>query len=176
MSPSTNAEKAFQYDEKYILKNKEKTLLRHRAYRKCNRTKINETYRLWRLKNKEKAIAHRMVKTAIQQGILMKSPCASCGQSPSFAHHEDYSKPLDIVWLCHRHHMQVHGKRLYGFKGLPLKVKEEWIISAESAWINKTKNHFQENESCKLCGLKWKDVGGQCKKQLLSPPASEEAK
>ena len=30
----------------------------------------------------------------------------------SQAHHPDYSKKLNIVWLCSEHHAQVHAERI----------------------------------------------------------------
>ena len=30
--------------------------------------------------------------------------CGKIGE----AHHPDYSKPLDVIWLCSEHHAQVH--------------------------------------------------------------------
>ena len=53
--------------------------------------------------------AHNAVSNAIRDGRLKKQPCEKCG-ADAHAHHEDYSKPLDVVWLCHTHHMERHRK------------------------------------------------------------------
>jgi hypothetical protein len=26
------------------------------------------------------------------------------------AHHDDYARPLDVTWLCRRHHQQRHAE------------------------------------------------------------------
>jgi hypothetical protein len=31
-----------------------------------------------------------------------------CGRTRSHAHHDDYSKPLDVIWLCSTHHRSRH--------------------------------------------------------------------
>jgi hypothetical protein len=36
--------------------------------------------------------------------------CEVCGSHPADAHHDDYTKPLDVRWLCEPHHMQVHRR------------------------------------------------------------------
>ena len=56
--------------------------------------------------------AHNAVQKAKMKGILKKLPCAVCGASNTHAHHEDYSKPLDVIWLCPLHHRMVHAGRL----------------------------------------------------------------
>jgi hypothetical protein len=33
-----------------------------------------------------------------------------CGRGPVHAHHPDYSQPLDVVFLCQRHHSQLHAR------------------------------------------------------------------
>ena len=53
--------------------------------------------------------AHYAVSNAIRDGKLEKKDCEVCGY-PAHAHHEDYSKPLEVVWLCHKHHMERHRK------------------------------------------------------------------
>jgi hypothetical protein len=45
---------------------------------------------------------------AIQSGVLTPQPCEVCGKEKSQGHHEDYSKPLDVIWLCIRHHHDRH--------------------------------------------------------------------
>ena len=45
---------------------------------------------------------------AIQGGKLTPMPCEVCGKVKTQGHHEDYSKPLDVVWLCIRHHQDRH--------------------------------------------------------------------
>lgn len=52
------------------------------------------------------AVAH-----ALRDGRLQRGPCAVGGDcAPRVeSHHRDYSKPLDVVWLCTRHHKQLHA-------------------------------------------------------------------
>lgn len=41
---------------------------------------------------------------------LERKPCEMCGEERSDAHHDDYSKPLEVRWLCRKHHMELHRK------------------------------------------------------------------
>lgn len=65
----------------------------------------------WKRQNPEKVAAHRMVASALKGGRL-KNPgkCSICGKITEYldAHHDDYSKPLDIVWLCISCHRRKH--------------------------------------------------------------------
>lgn len=58
--------------------------------------------------------AHCAVGKARREGILIPLPCAVCGSPNSVAHHEDYSKPLEVVWLCQKHHVARHRKLGWG--------------------------------------------------------------
>lgn len=60
------------------------------------------------------------VRLALDKGTLIKpSECSMkdvsvrCGGKIQ-AHHSDYSKPLDVLWVCHRHHRAVHYPKHYG--------------------------------------------------------------
>ena len=48
----------------------------------------------------EKYKARTAVNNAVRDKRLEKLPCAICGDKKSTAHHEDYSKPLEVVWVC----------------------------------------------------------------------------
>lgn len=48
--------------------------------------------------------ARRKVATEIEAGRLLRMPCEVCGELKSEAHHENYRMPLQIKWLCRRHH------------------------------------------------------------------------
>ena len=52
--------------------------------------------------------ANSAVRSALRSGRLRKQPCWVCGQS-AVAHHPDYDRPLDVVWLCQPHHKQAHA-------------------------------------------------------------------
>lgn len=56
----------------------------------------------------EKLAAQRAVSTARANGTLIPQPCRVCGAEKVDAHHEDYSKPLEVMWLCRTHHMALH--------------------------------------------------------------------
>jgi len=64
----------------------------------------------WVANNKEKVNAKHMVFRSVKKGEIVKSLiCAGCGESKRLdGHHQDYSKPLDVVWLCRPCHMFTH--------------------------------------------------------------------
>lgn len=65
----------------------------------------------WRKNNPEKNRAHRVVFSAKRNGTLIQQPCF-CGNPKTEAHHKDYSKPLQVEWLCKIHHSL--ADKLYG--------------------------------------------------------------
>lgn len=67
-----------------------------------------EASQKWALQNPFKIKAHKLLKQAISSGKVIKKPCYLCGKIKSEGHHEDYSKPLDVIWLCRQHHGLIH--------------------------------------------------------------------
>jgi hypothetical protein len=45
---------------------------------------------------------------AVRDGRVLKGTCLVCGEEKSQGHHFDYSRPLEVVWLCVHHHAAVH--------------------------------------------------------------------
>jgi hypothetical protein len=74
------------------------------ARRESNRRRAKRYY--W--KNREKDRARKIFKRALISGELIRMPCEVCGALESEGHHEDYSKPLEVRWLCRPHHNDVH--------------------------------------------------------------------
>jgi len=60
-----------------------------------------------RLRFPERDFARQVVSNAVRDGRLKSQPCWVCGEKAE-AHHPDYSRPLDVVWLCQPHHKQAH--------------------------------------------------------------------
>lgn len=58
---------------------------------------------------RQKRAARRKVATEIDAGRLLRGRCEACGASKTDAHHADYSKPLDVRWLCRRCHFKEEG-------------------------------------------------------------------
>lgn len=52
--------------------------------------------------------ARQIINNALVAGTMVKYPCVVCNDIKSEAHHEDYDKPLEIWWLCKKHHMLRH--------------------------------------------------------------------
>jgi len=45
----------------------------------------------------------------MRAGQLKRQPCIICGAEQVDAHHVDYLKPLEVVWLCRKHHLALHA-------------------------------------------------------------------
>lgn len=65
----------------------------------------------WKRRNPEKYKAQKMVFVAVRNGTLKRYPCDVCGNPKSEAHHEDYSKPLEVDWYCKKHHGEADARR-----------------------------------------------------------------
>lgn len=79
----------------------------------CNNCR-NEWSRMKRKRHTEltdeqklKANARSYLNVYIKRGKVTKGICF-CGANGVEAHHEDYSKPLDVVWYCRVHHLEKH--------------------------------------------------------------------
>lgn len=99
----------------YYEANKEELLEKQRIYQKENRELYNSISRKYRENpiNKIKESARNQVNKGIKYGRITKPEfCEDCGKDEFLeAHHEDYSKPLEVKWLCKTCHWKQHSKR-----------------------------------------------------------------
>lgn len=58
---------------------------------------------------KFKEAVRKLTNSKIRSGHLIRQPCEVCGTEEKIeAHHDDYMKPLDVRWLCKKHHQEHH--------------------------------------------------------------------
>lgn len=81
-----------------------------REYNAAHREQINKQKTDWWRRNRDRESVRNKTRYAIRVGKLVRQPCSVCGAVEVEAHHTDYSKPLEVVWLCHTHHLEAHGK------------------------------------------------------------------
>ena|SRR3990167_4473149 len=81
------------------------------TYREKHSERIKSVAKKWRDKNGFKKTAHRLLRSAVMSGELKKpDKCQQCSSTkPIQAHHEDYSKPLEVLWMCVSCHSKRHG-------------------------------------------------------------------
>ena len=78
--------------------------------RRIEQVREYDRQRGFRVYDEQKTRARLAVTHAVRDGLLSRLPCTVCGDREADAHHDDYSKPLEVVWLCRRHHMQRHQR------------------------------------------------------------------
>lgn len=83
-------------------------------YFKTDRGKevLNKADRKSKLKYPEKNKARIILRYAVKIGKVKRGNCVSvfsdiC-KGKVEAHHPDYSKPLEVMWLCRKHHSNLH--------------------------------------------------------------------
>lgn len=65
-------------------------------------------------RNPLKRAARTAVGNALRSGLLKRGPCEAVGcLKVAQAHHDDYSKPLSVRWLCDEHHKKLHRGVLF---------------------------------------------------------------
>lgn len=81
----------------------------------CWKGGISKNYYHYRLIQKarypDRVKARLLAHKAERSGVLVKQPCEICGSLDVQKHHDDYSKPLEVKWLCRKHHREKTGNR-----------------------------------------------------------------
>ena len=86
---------------------------RMREYRQRHPERIAEYERSGRrpkrIVDPEQKRAWNALTSAVRYGEIRRGPCEVCGTEEKVeAHHDDYSRPLDVRWLCRDHHEELH--------------------------------------------------------------------
>ena len=83
-----------------------------KAWHENHREQSSNAVGKWSRSNRIKKNAHNKVYAALKSGELVKLDyCEICFESGELqAHHEDYNKPLKVVWLCSECHGKIHRK------------------------------------------------------------------
>lgn len=89
----------------------------------------------------------RKTKDLLIKGKLKRKPCVVCKNNQVVPHHEDYSNPYNIIWLCEKHHKEYHDGKIALLNGtlkwnsnklLPRKLK---INIPKKKYQNLKKSH-----------------------------------
>ena len=108
-----NPEKVREYGRRQRTKHPKKVKDYHRKWREANPEKRREYALRQRTKHPEKIKARNAVTHAVESGKIIPMPCAICGAEKVEGHHEDYSKPLEVIWLCKKHHTEHHNQSIH---------------------------------------------------------------
>jgi len=83
---------------------------RRKKWRAVNPDMVTKQTKRREEKYPEKHLARRLLSQAIRSGRIVRQPCRVCGASPADGHHPDYSKPLEVDWLCRQHRSEEHNQ------------------------------------------------------------------
>lgn len=94
------------YHRSFYRKNRDRVLARTTAYKRtpAGRRARRRNDERQREKFPERYAARQAVLIALRTGRIRRERCTRCGDPKTQAHHHDYSKPLEIEWLCRRCH------------------------------------------------------------------------
>jgi hypothetical protein len=104
------SKKQVAYQKEYFKRPRSKELLRERQKKYRRTKKFKDAIQRSREKYPEKRAANIIFSNAIATGKIERpSRCETCGVycTPD-GHHDDYSKPLDVVWMCKQCHKDYH--------------------------------------------------------------------
>lgn len=105
-------------DAVWVAKERERCRQKQNRYRQLGLAKpTTQATRLkWAKQNREKIMAHKLATSAFKKGFILKpKACNRCGATGIRLekHHEDYSRPLAVEWLCSKCHGKTRRKDDY---------------------------------------------------------------
>lgn len=89
---------------------RDEVVKRYRQSEKGRATKVKNQAD-YAARHPKKCKVHKIVGRAIKAGKIERGDCMVCGAANAHAHHDDYDKPFDIKWLCHKHHVEYHQQQ-----------------------------------------------------------------
>ena len=102
-------------DPVWVVRERRRSFKKNRAYKRAgivyprDPTKRKEANAKYKAADPVRTKAHAATSNAIRDKRLERKPCEVCGARAE-AHHDDYSQPLAVRWLCRKHHLQHHVK------------------------------------------------------------------
>lgn len=107
--------------KRYNLKNKNKIKQKNKIYRHKWYLKNKDYHKKYLKKNPDEIIKLKCrweYGNLVKLGKIKRRPCIICGNKKTDGHHEDYTKPKEVIWLCRLHHNQYHLGKLIINKNL----------------------------------------------------------
>lgn len=115
-----NQEKIREQQREYSKRNKEKISQSKKDYYIKNRDEIIKKTRKYKQNNPEKTKCHSILRYALKINTITKpNKCSNfnCNNTNNLeGHHPDYSKPLEVMWLCVSCHHILHNNIQEGIK------------------------------------------------------------
>jgi len=119
--------KGREANKRWRYANPKKFLAQRQRYRKKYAAKKAEQTKEYRKKYPEREYAYNVVEYALEKGRMQRpKECSMCQREAKLcAHHDDYSKPLDIKWVCGRCHKTLDSLRPHVDDYLKAKAAHE---------------------------------------------------
>jgi ribosomal protein S27AE len=107
-----------------MYKDKNKRAAYAKQYRATHKEYYAKKNAVWKKANKDRVAVHQVrnynalkvsarmaIYYAIKTGKMQRLPCVRCGAGRAEGHHKDYAKKLRVIWLCKKHHTEIHLKK-----------------------------------------------------------------
>ena len=155
-----------------------------RDWAKNNPEKKAEFNKQWTARNPEKYYCHNVLNAAIPDKKLIKSTsCQTCGTSEGriHGHHPDYTKPLDVMWLCATCHSRQHRLEREQLRSKDRverhsqRPSRKWSITPAARVESSPFSRFQPWHLFAGCRIEWGNtrcVSGMVAKPPAAPATS----
>ena len=108
-----------QFQKDYYKKHKERLAMSNREWVENNKKTHKEYQRKYREAHKKQQDEYmrkylgknqHKTKTRVESSKIFIEllPCVVCKEPKSHRHHPDYKKSYSVIFLCRKHHLQVH--------------------------------------------------------------------
>lgn len=114
-----NVEKNKEYQRRY--REKDGYSEKKKAYYEAHKQRFIERAKKNNKRYKGERKAQSLLWKAIDRGEVVQQPCEVCGCEKADAHHPDYNKPLEVMWLCRKHHREWHNNNE------PKRAEDVWL-------------------------------------------------
>ncbi len=111
-----NKQKVLNYQHTYYEKNRDKLLVKGKELRATPEYKKRQkiAHENYRRRNRYKIKSRSIFTYALKKGEIKSQPCEICGSVKNIhGHHKDYTKPLEVNWLCRIHHYNIRSNMVY---------------------------------------------------------------
>ena len=111
---SKNKDKVAASKTRYREKNADRIATVRKEWAKQNKEKIDEHRLAWEKNNRQKHLAHKAISWLVSQGKIIKpTECSYCFvKCLPEAHHPDYTKRKEVIFLCHNCHRKIHEREV----------------------------------------------------------------